>query len=92
MTPDKSRGKRLASPPETAAIAVSLAKAGWPVFPVTIYVGDDGKRHKVPAVPKGTSSKLAAVADAIVEFDPSDPAVMHERIQTAFREVMDARS
>lgn len=63
MTADKSRGKRLASPPETAAIAVSLAKAGWPVFPVTIYVGDDGKRHKVPAVPKGTSWKDWATTD-----------------------------
>ena len=63
MTADKGRGKRLASPPETAAIAVSLAKAGWPVFPVTIYVGDDGKRHKVPAVPKGTSWKDWATTD-----------------------------
>ena len=63
MTADRSRGKRLASPPETAAIAVSLAKAGWPVFPVTIYVGDDGKRHKVPAVPKGTSWKDWATTD-----------------------------
>ena len=63
MTADKSRGKRVASPPETAAIAVSLAKAGWPVFPVTIYVGEDGKRHKVPAVPKGTSWKDWATTD-----------------------------
>ncbi|WP_338325751.1 bifunctional DNA primase/polymerase, partial [Parasutterella excrementihominis] len=63
MTADRSRGKRLASPPETAAIAVSLAKSGWPVFPVTIYVGDDGKRHKVPAVPKGTSWKDWATTD-----------------------------
>lgn len=63
MTADRSRGKRLASPPETAAIAVSLAKAGWPVFPVTIYVDDAGKRHKVPAVPKGTSWKDWATTD-----------------------------
>ena len=49
MTGD--RGKRIASPPETAAIAVSLAKvAGWYVFPVTIYEDASGKRHKVPAV------------------------------------------
>lgn len=66
MTPDKSRGKRVASPPETMDIAVSLAKAGWPVFPVTIYVGDDGKRHKVPAVPKGTSWKDWATTDVEV--------------------------
>lgn len=44
------RGKRVASPPETPEIAVSLARAGWPVFPVTIYEDDSGKRHKVPAV------------------------------------------
>lgn len=62
----KSRGRKLASPPETAEIAVSLAKAGWPVFPVTIYVDDDGKRHKVPAVPKGTSWKDWATTDAKV--------------------------
>lgn len=37
-------------------------------------------------------SKLQAVADAIVEFDASDPAAMQERIQQAFREVMDART
>jgi len=37
-------------------------------------------------------SKLAAVADAVVEFEPSDPVGMHERIQQAFREVMDARA
>lgn len=44
------RGKRIASPPETADIAISLAKIGWPVFPVTIYEDATGKRHKVPAV------------------------------------------
>lgn len=44
------RGRKIASPPETAAIAVSLAKIGWPVFPVTIYEDAAGKRHKVPAV------------------------------------------
>ncbi len=50
MTAAKSRGKKVASPPETPEIAVSLAKAGWPVFPVTIYQDESGKRHKVPAV------------------------------------------
>lgn len=46
------RGKKVASPPETPEIALSLARAGWPVFPVTIYAGTapDFKRHKVPAV------------------------------------------
>lgn len=44
------RGRRVASPPETPEIAVSLARAGWPVFPVTIYEDKTGKRHKVPAV------------------------------------------
>lgn len=44
------RGRRVASPPETPEIAVSLARAGWPVFPVTIYEDASGKRHKVPAV------------------------------------------
>lgn len=45
------RGRRIASPPETAAIALSLAKlAGWYVFPVTVYEDAAGKRHKVPAV------------------------------------------
>lgn len=44
------RGRKVASPPETPEIAISLARAGWPVFPVTIYEDADGKRHKVPAV------------------------------------------
>ena len=44
------RGKKVASPPDTPEIAVSLAKAGWPVFPVTIYEDAEGKRSKVPAV------------------------------------------
>lgn len=44
------RGRRIASPPDTLEIAVSLARIGWPVFPVTIYEDADGKRHKVPAV------------------------------------------
>lgn len=44
------RGRKVVSPPETPEIAVSLAKAGWPVFPVTIYEDASGKRHKVPAV------------------------------------------
>lgn len=45
------RGRKIASPPETAEIAISLAKvAGWYVFPVTIYEDAEGKRHKIPAV------------------------------------------
>lgn len=44
------RGRKVASPPETPDIAMSLARAGWPVFPVTIYEDAAGKRHKVPAV------------------------------------------
>ncbi|MBS1897167.1 MAG: bifunctional DNA primase/polymerase [Actinobacteria bacterium] len=44
------RGRKVASPPETLDIALSLARAGWPVFPVTIYQDEAGKRHKVPAV------------------------------------------
>lgn len=44
------RGRKVASPPDTPEIAVSLARAGWPVFPVTIYEDASGKRHKVPAV------------------------------------------
>lgn len=66
-----SRGKRFAAPPETLSIALSLARAGWPVFPVTIYKGDDGKRHKVPAVPRGTSW---------VDWATTDP----EKIATAW--------
>ena len=50
MSADTSRGKRVAAPADTPAIAVSLARAGWPVFPVTIYENADGKRSKVPAV------------------------------------------
>lgn len=53
MTPSKKhadRGRKVASPPETPEIAISLARAGWPVFPVTIYEDATGKRHKVPAV------------------------------------------
>lgn len=46
----KDRGKRIASPPETLEIAVSLARIGWPVFPVSIYEAADGTRSKVPAV------------------------------------------
>ena len=44
------RGRKVASPPETPEIAASLARIGWPVFPVTIYEDAAGKRHKVPAV------------------------------------------
>ncbi len=44
------RGRRIASPPETGEIAASLARIGWPVFPVTVYEDESGKRHKVPAV------------------------------------------
>jgi hypothetical protein len=61
-----ARGKRIASPPETLQVAVSLAAAGWHVFPVTIYADDDpakDKRHKVPAVPRGTSWKDWATDD-----------------------------
>ncbi|WP_314855312.1 phage/plasmid primase, P4 family [uncultured Microbacterium sp.] len=58
-----ARGKRVAAPAETTAIALSLARAGWPVFPVTIYLDDAGKRSKVPAVPKGTSWKDWATTD-----------------------------
>lgn len=58
------RGKKLAAPDDTLRIALSLARAGWPVFPVTIYKGDDGKRHKVPAVPRGTSWVDWATTDA----------------------------
>lgn len=59
-----ARGKRLSAPDDTLAIALSLARAGWPVFPVTIYKGEDGKRHKVPAVPRGTSWVDWATTDA----------------------------
>lgn len=47
-----ARGPKVAAPPETPEIALSLARAGWPVFPVTIYAGtpEEPKRHKVPAV------------------------------------------
>ncbi len=44
------RGRKVASPPDTPQIAASLARVGWPVFPVTIYEDAAGKRHKVPAV------------------------------------------
>ena len=44
------RGRRVASPPETGEIAASLARIGWPVFPVTVYEDATGKRHKVPSV------------------------------------------
>lgn len=47
---DRDRGQRVASPADTPEIAVSLARAGWPVFPVSIYEAADGKRSKVPAV------------------------------------------
>ena len=66
-----SRGEKLAAPDDTLRIALSLARAGWPVFPVTIYKGDDGKRHKVPAVPRGTSW---------VDWATTDP----EKIATAW--------
>lgn len=56
----RSRGRKIASPPETADIAVSLARIGWPVFPVSIYEDETGRRHKVPAVPW----KDAATTDA----------------------------
>ncbi|WP_103663107.1 phage/plasmid primase, P4 family [Microbacterium sp. CJ77] len=61
MTAD--RGAKVAAPSNTIDVAVSLAKVGWPVFPVTIYEAPDGKRSKVPAVPKGTSWKDWATTD-----------------------------
>lgn len=67
-----SRGIRLPAPEETLRIALSLARAGWPVFPVTIYKAPDGKRHKVPAVPRGTSW---------VDWATTDP----EKIATAWQ-------
>lgn len=46
-----ARGPRVPAPDGTLDIAISLAKVGWPVFPVSIYEGvDGGPRHKVPAV------------------------------------------
>jgi putative DNA primase/helicase len=60
------RGRKVASPPETPEIAVSLARAGWPVFPVTIYEDASGKRHKVPAVKwkEWATTDLATIARA----------------------------
>lgn len=46
----RARGERFKPPENTLAIALSLARAGWPVFPVSVYLDDAGKRHKVPAV------------------------------------------
>lgn len=46
----RNRGKKILAPEGTPAIAESLARAGWPVFPVSIYEDESGKRHKVPAV------------------------------------------
>ena len=46
----RNRGKRAPSPRETPKIAESLAAIGWPVFPVSIYEDESGKRHKVPAL------------------------------------------
>jgi putative DNA primase/helicase len=50
VTAPRSRGRKIAAPPDTPEIAASLARIGWPVFPVTIYEDETGKRHKVPAV------------------------------------------
>jgi putative DNA primase/helicase len=62
----KDRGKRIASPPETLEIAVSLARIGWPVFPVSIYEAADGTRSKVPAVKwkEWATTDVKAVAKA----------------------------
>jgi putative DNA primase/helicase len=46
----RNRGARVPAPPDTLEIAVSLARIGWSVFPVSIYEDANGKRHKVPAV------------------------------------------
>lgn len=46
----RNRGARVASPDGTLEVAESLAAIGWPVFPVSIYQDEAGKRHKVPAV------------------------------------------
>ena len=60
------RGRKVAAPPETPEIAVSLGRAGWPVFPVTIYEDAAGKRHKVPAVKwkEWATTDLATIARA----------------------------
>lgn len=43
-------GPIVPSPANTLDIAVSLARIGWPVFPVGIYEDATGKRHKIPGV------------------------------------------
>ncbi|UYL87170.1 DNA primase/polymerase/helicase [Microbacterium phage OscarSo] len=43
-------GPIVPSPDDTLEIALSLAKVGWPVFPVGIYEDESGKRHKIPGV------------------------------------------
>ncbi|QGJ92741.1 deoxycytidylate deaminase [Microbacterium phage Megan] len=37
-------------------------------------------------------AKLLSIADAVVEFDPSQPEATQERLHEAFRQIMDARS
>ena len=44
------RGKRVPSPPDTPDVALSLARIGWPVFPVWITEDESSKRHKKPAI------------------------------------------
>lgn len=43
-------GPIVPSPDDTLDIALSLARIGWPVFPVGIYEDATGKRHKIPGV------------------------------------------
>lgn len=46
MTDDKRvEGKPIASDESTMAVALSLAKQGWPVFPVKLIPWEQGERH-----------------------------------------------
>jgi len=65
--PPRVEGEAIASPPDSMAIALSLAKVGWPVFPVRLIPWTQGARHgtdKRPLVKwlEGATTDLETIA------------------------------
>jgi hypothetical protein len=64
--------KRVASPDSTLEVALSLARHGWPVFPVIVRERPDGKRDKIPAIKGWTTGAASTDAEQIATWWGSD--------------------
>lgn len=65
--PPRVEGKPITSPDDTMAVALSLAKAGWPVFPVKLVPWAKGDEHGVDKRPlvrwlEGATTDLEQIA------------------------------